>query len=449
MTSTRQTPPWFRWIALGLLLLVPLLTTQGCRARHDPAREESTGLHSSPEARPTLSAHLQVPTFTPTPEATPTSIPTATSPPALLPLSSTTTPIPRPQVQVNANLRGGPGTNYAIKGGLSAGDEITVVARTADGSWLLLQNGSWLYVDLAVYLPDNLPRAQVIPPTPIPREVAPLDNPGTVPTSYLSGAEVLAGHVDVIAVLLAHGADIEARDSRSDTPLLKAAALNRVEATKVLLAHNANPNATGYEGQSALHVAVYSHIGTDVMALLLDHSRTNPNVRDDDGYTALHRSMEDSLLKFMYLLLRHPDINPNVQNREEKFAALHLATIRGIVDAVEALLEHPDTDPNVQTASGWTPLHFAIRDDQLRVLGTLLDHPDTNPTKRERKGWTPLHLAVYHGKLDMVEELLNHRKIKINLVNDNNLSPLGLAVMEGRSKIADLLFEHGGTGPFG
>ena len=47
-------------------------------------------------------------------------------------------------VVTNANLRGGPGTNYPIVGKAPAGTTVNVVEATADRTWYYLDNGSWI-----------------------------------------------------------------------------------------------------------------------------------------------------------------------------------------------------------------------------------------------------------------------------------------------------------------
>ncbi len=61
------------------------------------------------------------------------------------------------QVNTAANLRAGPGTDHAIVGGRQRGDRVKPVARTPDGQWLRLANGSWIYASLVDYNPVDLP----------------------------------------------------------------------------------------------------------------------------------------------------------------------------------------------------------------------------------------------------------------------------------------------------
>ena len=65
-----------------------------------------------------------------------------TTVPATLP-TNVPTSVPG-TVVTNANLRGGPGTNYPIVGKAPAGTTVNVVESTADRTWYYLDTGSWI-----------------------------------------------------------------------------------------------------------------------------------------------------------------------------------------------------------------------------------------------------------------------------------------------------------------
>lgn len=72
-----------------------------------------------------------------------------------------------------------------------------------------------------------------------------------------------AGHIEIIELLIRHGADVNAQSSTGNTPLMYACAGGHVEAVKTLLSHGANVedhNENGHtplmEAASAGHVAV-------------------------------------------------------------------------------------------------------------------------------------------------------------------------------------------------
>jgi len=89
-----------------------------------------------------------------------------------------------PKAIRSANLRGGPGTSYAVVGGVSAGQALSIVSKSAAGDWYQLSNGQWI----AAFLVDNAPtelttvdvptpapvQVDAPTPTPIPQVVAPV-----------------------------------------------------------------------------------------------------------------------------------------------------------------------------------------------------------------------------------------------------------------------------------
>lgn len=103
--------------------------------------------------------------FTPSPA---TAIPTVQSLALLLP-----TPTPAPafiEVVVNdaANLREGPGTDFAIVGKAASGDTLQVAGQSEDGEWYKLADGAWIAAFLVG--PPIAPPPVVTPDTPAPAE---------------------------------------------------------------------------------------------------------------------------------------------------------------------------------------------------------------------------------------------------------------------------------------
>ncbi|MCX6049505.1 MAG: SH3 domain-containing protein [Chloroflexi bacterium] len=78
----------------------------------------------------------------------------------------------------SANLRAGPGTSYAVTGGVNVGQALLIAGQNADGSWLQLADGAWLaacLVNHASAAPATSPAASQTAPvaTPTATSVAP------------------------------------------------------------------------------------------------------------------------------------------------------------------------------------------------------------------------------------------------------------------------------------
>ena len=58
-----------------------------------------------------------------------------------------------PRTTVASNVRAGPGLQHPVRRVLPAGTAVSVSAQTADGSWLQLQDGSWIFAALVQPVP--------------------------------------------------------------------------------------------------------------------------------------------------------------------------------------------------------------------------------------------------------------------------------------------------------
>src|SRR5262249_44607975 len=85
---------------------------------------------------------------------------------------------------------------------------------------------------------------------------------------------------------------------------------------------------------------------------------------------------------------------------------------------------------------GTTPLHWAVRSDDLKSVQSLL-HSGANPNAANRYGVTPLSLAATNGDAAMVEALL-----KAGADAKSSLAIM-TAARAGNPKVVSLLLEHG------
>jgi uncharacterized protein len=96
-----------------------------------------------------------------------------------------------------------------------------------------------------------------------------------------------------MALSLERGANVNAQDNDSATPLLLAIDRDMYEAAWLLLEHGADPNVTNNDGKTPLHLLcqggnlVYHKDSIlELMALSLERG-ANANVQDKDGATPL------------------------------------------------------------------------------------------------------------------------------------------------------------------
>ncbi len=81
-----------------------------------------------------------------------------------------------------ANLRAGPGTSYAVTGGVSAGQALVIAGQNVDGSWLQLANGAWIAAFLVSQSSSTMSVA-----TPVATPAAPIATLPATPPAVTSG----------------------------------------------------------------------------------------------------------------------------------------------------------------------------------------------------------------------------------------------------------------------
>ncbi|XP_078617562.1 uncharacterized protein LOC144885514 [Branchiostoma floridae x Branchiostoma japonicum] len=159
-----------------------------------------------------------------------------------------------------------------------------------------------------------------------------------------------------------------------NTPLHWAAWEGHTETAQVLLAAGADPNARDEDGKTPLYrAAVKGHTET---AQVLLTAGADPNARDKDGWTPIHQAAVGGHTETAQVLLTAGG-NPNARNNGGK-TPLHLAAKGGHTETAQAFLT-AGADPNARDKDGDTPLHVAANlDDLLCVLELLKAGADSS-----------------------------------------------------------------------
>ncbi|CAK7217239.1 hypothetical protein SCUCBS95973_003078 [Sporothrix curviconia] len=270
-------------------------------------------------------------------------------------------------------------------------------------------------------------------------------------TTLLLGAIGKKKHRRLVDLLLAYGADPNAKDGMGTSPLFTAVQAGRADIVTALLEHGADANRPGPK-----HVLWPSTYHPRCMVPLLAHGadlRKAPgvlelatslnkvesvrqlikagvdvNAKKDGVYTALCTAIRDDHVEIFNLLLAN-GADPNLPAAEyptwkcitHKRVHMLPSLIRAGADihkppgiaemAVEVgnaeglvwLLEKGGVQPDERNARGHTPLTTALRENRADLVQLLLDHGADAGARGE--DW-PLIMAVHHPNL--LERLLPH-----------------------------------------
>jgi len=161
----------------------------------------------------------------------------------------------------------------------------------------------------------------------------------------------LKGDIATVRRLLDGGADIDAQNSDSFTPLHLAALGGHLAVVRLLIEKGASMEATTRNGMTPLHVAAYRG-QADVAEFLLEKG-ANPNARGED-WTPLHLAAEESgdSAETVEVLLRYGgEVDARLDDGQ---TPLMCAAYRGNPEAVRVLLD-AGADVSARTKGGGPP----------------------------------------------------------------------------------------------
>ena len=246
-------------------------------------------------------------------------------------------------------------------------------------------------------------------------------------------------YLDIVCLLLNHGADAKVQDISRNTLLHLAAKTGDLELARISLERIADViNSQNDNGSTAFLLALERQ-NSYVAQLLLDH-KADVHVPDKSGDTALHIAARKRHIDICGILLER-NVEVNSRNHHGSTPLL-LASQYGPPDIVQLLLDN-NADLDLRDSDGDTPLHCAAIGGQPEVAQLLLKlKVDIN--SRNEKGSTPLHLASAgfgEGNPDVVRLLLDH-SADTQARNLNGETASEVARGQQRQEIIQLLSEH-------
>ncbi|XP_054615123.1 protein TANC2 isoform X3 [Dunckerocampus dactyliophorus] len=266
-------------------------------------------------------------------------------------------------------------------------------------------------------------------------------------------------NIKVSRLLIMSGADVDYRSGvLNNAPLLCVHAhLGHGDAVALLLDHGAQVDAQSQDGLTALGFAASAgHL--DVITLLSQHRAKVGHV-DSSGRCVLVHAAQRGHLQVLRFLLKLADWSctsccghRGVSRSQAVQQALTAAASMGHSEIVSHLLDPPDEDnkeeerPEINTLDslwGETALTAAAGGGRLSVCTRLLDQ-GAALQQSSRRGVVPLFCAVRGGHWQVVELLLNHGA-EVNMMDQQGRTALMTAASEGHMATAKLLLDHGAS----
>jgi ankyrin repeat protein len=233
-----------------------------------------------------------------------------------------------------------------------------------------------------------------------------------------------AGNLEKVRLLVAKGANVNARSQAGRTPLMLAAAQDgNAAVVKFLLDRGADPKAEDATGATALLLAAES--GDAASLRLLIDKGGNVNARAGSGYGRT----QFGAASLSFNRPSRPQTGPN---------PLLLAAAHNNLAAAKVLLAH-GADAKVKSLGNSSALHLAADKGNPELIRLLLDH-GAEVNGQDGEGHTPLILAAASERLHPeVVRLLLDKGADLRVQGQDGLTAQDWARKKGDTPIAKLL----------
>uniref|UniRef100_A0AAX7TV94 Tetratricopeptide repeat, ankyrin repeat and coiled-coil containing 2a n=1 Tax=Astatotilapia calliptera TaxID=8154 RepID=A0AAX7TV94_ASTCA len=260
-------------------------------------------------------------------------------------------------------------------------------------------------------------------------------------------------NIKVSRLLIMAGADVDyCSDVLNNAPLLCVHAhLGHTDAVALLLDHGAQLDAWSHDGLTALgFAAAAGHL--DIVTMLSQHRAKVGHV-DGSGRCVLVHAAQRGHLEVLRFLLKRAEWSCTTccgQKGASRSQAVQQALIAAAsMGHTEVIQTHTHTHIhtfNINTYDslwGETALTAAAGCGCLSVCRLLLDQ-GAAVEQGNKQGVTPLFSAVRRGHWQVVELFLN-QGVEVNMVDQQGRTSLMTAASEGHMSTAQLLLDHGAS----
>lgn len=258
----------------------------------------------------------------------------------------------------------------------------------------------------------------------------------------------MAGHVDILKILVKHGVPLHMKDHEDHTALALAIEHNQVDAARFLIEHGADVAKHDFDeyGQSLLHLAIESKKADQFIPMLIQ-AGIPVDTPNDDLVTPLAFAVEEKNAKAVkYLLEAGADPNQSdISGRRPLDEA-----VRGYASAMQEqivqllLAAGADINETAKHKQAKTSLYHAFEQRNAKMIDLFVENGADITARNPADGQTPIFAAFRQNNMDMIERAIS-LGANLNDIDDKGQSLLHIAVRNNNNLSAlDLLLKKGG-----
>ncbi|KNC47028.1 ankyrin domain-containing protein [Thecamonas trahens ATCC 50062] len=257
------------------------------------------------------------------------------------------------------------------------------------------------------------------------------------------------GPAEVVNLLLDAGADINALNDDSHSPLYVAIASHQFPCAEALILRSARVvGDAGPLWTKCFTLSSTQPQGKPELAELLLAGGADPNAPNADGIPPLSEAIGRGMIDLALVILSCPDTNVALPDADG-ITPLHYAAYAGSVELGHSLLSR-GAPVAAAVSDGATPAFFAAEEGHAAFLGMLLASSPSTIAQRNAAEWTLLHVAANTGADKVVDTLLKiglassaEVSLDIDARTEHGTTPLAVAASKGFVAICAKLLDAG------
>ena len=233
------------------------------------------------------------------------------------------------------------------------------------------------------------------------------------------------GHLECVQLLLNQGGMPDG-DDRGSNPVHWAARAGKLAVLRCMVEQYGLSVLLISEddGLNPLQFAIQKE-HMDCVSYILETCLSSIKSKNKCGQNAIHEAAKTGNTEiFNYLITRADTEDIHARDEYNGNTALHLAATWGHEEVVEILLNASDQILAIKNNDPSTAAHLAAVSGQLPVLKQIARRKIDTMLEPGSSGWTPLHFALRNGHIECVEWLLANATIRKNLTRIDLYSTL-------------------------
>ena len=179
----------------------------------------------------------------------------------------------------------------------------------------------------------------------------------------------------------------------------------------------------------------------------IDSEGENTSSNKGKNYNENNKKEKDSLISNNNRIIKKinfDDIQTTNTQIDSKNRELLLISKKGDKEKLLELLSSKQININFQNENGWSALHFACDEGNLKIVDILIKSKvNLNLKTIEKK--TALHISVLRGYFD-ISKLLIENGAKINLRDNEQNLPIHICASQGHDELLNFLLEKNSSG---